>query len=71
MIQLPGDIHRPAAGVFDIVYRPQEGIWRCADDVVFIFPDEKQHLAAPLSVVDISLANGAGVRRGGLALPVE
>ena len=71
MIQLPCNIHRPAAGVSHIIDRSQEGIRSCADHVILKFPDEEQHLATSFTMVDVTLTYGAGVCRSGLTLPVE
>ena len=60
VVQLPGDIHRPAARVLHVVRRAQIGVrLRAAGHTVRLkLSDEQQHLAAAFLVVDIALAGG-------------
>lgn len=70
-MQLPHDVHGPAAGVVDVIRRAEEGIRHGAAGVALGLPDEQQHMAATGLVVDIALASGRIGAGGGLALPVE
>ena len=59
-VQLPGDIHRPAARVLHVVRRTQIGVrLRTAGHTVRLkLTDKQQHLAAAIFVVNIALAGG-------------
>ena len=59
-VQLPGDIHRPAARVLHVVRRTQIGVrFRTAGHTVRLkLTHKQQHLAAAFLVVDIALAGG-------------
>ena len=72
-VQLPGDIHRPAACVLHVVRRAQMGVrLRAAGHTVRLkLTDKQQHLAAAFLVVDIALTGGRILRCGALALPME
>ena len=60
VVQLPGDIHRPAARVLHVVRRTQIGVrFRTAGHTVRLkLTHTQQHLAAAFLVVDIALAGG-------------
>ena len=72
-VQRPGDIHGPAALVLYVVGGAQEGVRLGApcNPVCLELPDEQQHSAPPLPMVDIPLTGRRVRRRGALALPVE
>ena len=72
-VQLPGDIHRPAACVLHVVRRAQIGVrFRTAGHTVRLkLTHKQQHLAAAFLVVDIALTGGRILRRGALALPMK
>ena len=72
-VQLPGDIHRPAACVLHVVRRAQIGVrLRTAGHTVCLkLTDKQQYLTAAFLMVDIALTGGRILRRGALALPME
>ena len=72
-VQLPGDVHRPAARVLHVVRRTQIGVrLRTAGHTVRLkLTHKQQHLTAAFLVVDIALTGGRILRRGALALPME
>ena len=59
-VQLPGDVHRPAARVLHVVRRAQIGVRFCTAGLTvrLKLTDKQQHLAAAFLVVDIALAGG-------------
>ena len=72
-VQLPCDIHRPAARVLHVVHRTQIGVrFRTTSHAVRLeLADEQQNLAAAFAMVYITLPGGRIFRRGTLALPMK
>ena len=72
-IELPRDIHWPAALVFHIACRAEIGIcFSTAGHAVRLeLADEQQNLAAAFAMVYITLPGGRIFRRGTLALPMK
>ena len=72
-VQLPGDIHRPAARVLHVIRRAQIGVrLRAAGHTVRLkLTDKQQYLTAAFLMVDIALTGGRILRRGALALPMK